>query len=153
MINQPEHANLPSNQTQNETAAAAVIPVIQEQVLVEKQVVEKGKVRISKQVREYEELVDVPLLGDEVVVERVAVNQYVESAPAVRYEGETMIIPVVREVAVVEKRLVLAEELRVTKRRVETHAPQVVTLRKEEVSVERAASDNATVTGNNQQSG
>ncbi len=44
---------------------------------------------------------------------------------------------VLEEVLVVEKRLVLKEELRITRRRVEERNPQRVTLRSEEVSVGR----------------
>ncbi|NJR12919.1 DUF2382 domain-containing protein, partial [bacterium] len=47
------------------------------------------------------------------------------------------IIPVVEEVIVVEKRLRLREELRVTKQRVEDHTPQQVILRRKEVTVDR----------------
>jgi stress response protein YsnF len=44
---------------------------------------------------------------------------------------------VLEEVLVVEKRLLLKEEVRITKRRIETHMPQRVILRREEVAVER----------------
>lgn len=47
------------------------------------------------------------------------------------------VVPVVEEVLVVEKRLVLVEELHVRKRRVEERRPQAFTLRKEEVVAER----------------
>lgn len=50
-----------------------------------------------------------------------------------------MIIPVVQEQLVMQKRLVLVEELRVRKQVVETHQPQSVTLRKEEIDVKRIA--------------
>jgi len=116
-----------------------VIPVIQEEVVFEKQVVETGKVRISKHIREFEEIVDEPLFREEVAVERVPINQFVEARPAVRQEGDTMIIPVVQEQIFVQKRLVLVEELRVRKQVVESHQPQRVTLRKEEVEIKRTA--------------
>jgi stress response protein YsnF len=54
-----------------------------------------------------------------------------------------MIIPVLREVIVVEKRLLLVEELRVTKHQVLKQETQQVTLRKEEVNVERVANHQA----------
>lgn len=38
---------------------------------------------------------------------------------------------------IVEKRFMLKEELHISKRRVETHTPQRVTVRSEEVTVER----------------
>ena len=117
----------------------AVIPVIEEEAVVGKRVIETGKVRVSKRVSEHEEIIDEPLFREEVSVERVPVNQYVDAAPTVRYEGDLMIIPVVQEQIVMQKRLVLVEEIRVRKELVETHQPQTVTLRKEEVDVRRVA--------------
>ncbi len=116
-----------------------IIPVIEEKAFIEKQVVETGKVRISKRVSEHEKVIDEPLLNEKVTVERVPVNQYVDEPPQVRHEGDTMFIPVVEEHLVFHKRLFLVEELRVKKQIVETHQPQSVTLRKEEIDVRRIA--------------
>ena len=44
---------------------------------------------------------------------------------------------VVEEVLVVEKRWMLREEIHIRKQRTETHQPQQITLRSEEVQVER----------------
>jgi uncharacterized protein (TIGR02271 family) len=118
--------------------AGMVIPVIQEEVVFEKRVVETGKVRISKQIKEYEETVDEPLLREEVSIEHIPINQFVETIPKVRQEGDVMIIPVVQEQVFVQKRLVLVEELHVRKQVFEVHQPQRVTLRKEEVSIKRS---------------
>ena len=118
-------------------AKPAVIPVIQEQATIKKRVIETGKVHISKRVREYEELVDIPHIREEVRVEHIPVNQFVDEAPKVRTEGELTIIPVLEERAVVEKRLFLVEELHVTKERKESHHPQNVKVLKEEVEVQR----------------
>jgi stress response protein YsnF len=49
-------------------------------------------------------------------------------------------VPVLEEVLVVEKRLVVREELRITRRRTEERKPHRVKLLSEEVSVERAGS-------------
>jgi uncharacterized protein (TIGR02271 family) len=114
-----------------------VLPVIEETLDVHTTPVEKGRVRIRKMVHEREELVDPPLLRDEVVVERVPINRVVEGPIPVRSEGDTLIIPLFEEVLVVERRLLLKEEVHLTKRRVETHTPQRVTLRREEAIVER----------------
>ncbi len=116
-----------------------VIPVIEEQAFIAKQVVETGKVRISKRVIKHEESVDVPLFHEEVSVERVPINQYVDAEPEVRHEGNVMIIPVVREQLVMRKRLILVEELRVKKQVVETHQSHNATLRREEVDIRRIA--------------
>jgi uncharacterized protein (TIGR02271 family) len=118
-----------------------VIPVVEEQLQVGKKVVETGSVRIIKKVQEEQTLVEAPLIHDEVNVERVAVNQYIETAPQVRYEGDIMIIPVIQEVVVIEKRLMLVEEIRVHKQQFQTNVSETVTLRKEVVSVERTSPD------------
>ena len=114
-----------------------VFPIIQEEAFLDKRVVETGKVRISKRISEHEQIIDEPLFREQVTVERVPVNQYVDLMPQVRHEGDMMIIPVVQEQLVVQKRLVLVEELRVRKQVVETHQPQSVTLRREDVDIRR----------------
>jgi uncharacterized protein (TIGR02271 family) len=118
-------------------APPLVLPVMEETLTVDKRPVETGRVRIRKVVHAREELVDPPLLREEVSIERVPVNRLVEGPVRVRYEGDTMIVSVLEEVLVVEKRLMVKEELRITTRRTETHTPQRVTLRREEVTIER----------------
>ena len=117
----------------------AVIPIIQERATVKKRVVETGKVHIRKHVREYEELVDIPHVQEEVRIEHVPMNRFVEEAPKVRTEGETTIIPVLEERYIVEKRLFLTEELHVTKERKESHQPERVKVLREEIDVKRIA--------------
>jgi uncharacterized protein (TIGR02271 family) len=79
----------------------------------------------------------------EVEVERIAIDREIDTAPEIRNDGDTMIIPIVEERLVVEKRLFLREEVHVRRRRVVTQFRQNVTLRSQEVVVERrdAASD------------
>src|SRR3954471_20620951 len=118
-----------------------VIPVIEETANVEKQVVVTGKVRLEKQVEEIQEVVDVNLQHDEYTIKRVARNEYVdEDAPQVRHEGNTLIIPVVKEVMV--KRLLLVEEVHIIKDIVTTSEQVNIPLRKETVTINRTP-DNA----------
>lgn len=114
-----------------------IIPLAAETVSIEKQEVVTGVVRIHKTVVEQQEIIDTPTYSETVQVEHVPRGEWIDTLPQVRYEGETMVIPVVEEVVVVEKRLRLREELRVTKRRVEDHTPHTVTLRHEEITIER----------------
>jgi uncharacterized protein (TIGR02271 family) len=116
-------------------------PVIAEQLTVEKRLVETGRIHIHKQVLEQEQVVDEPLLRQEVAVDHVPINQVWEGAPPpVRYEGETLVIPLLEEVLVVEKRLMLKEELHIHRVQRTVHAPQTVTVRREEVTVEQVGS-------------
>jgi uncharacterized protein (TIGR02271 family) len=114
-----------------------VVPVISEQLEVGSRRVETGAVRISKTVREEEQVIDQPLLREQVEVDRVPINKFVDSAPQVRQEEDTLIVPLVEEVIVVEKRLMLKEELRIRRHREQVQEPQTVKLRKEEAKIER----------------
>jgi uncharacterized protein (TIGR02271 family) len=125
--------------TAQSTHQQTVIPVLREELTVGKRVVETGKgVRITKSVSEREEIVDEPLTKDEVVVERVAINKIVDDSdiPSVHYDGETMVVPILEEVLVTEKRTLIKEEVRITRQRREFRDPQRFVLRTEQVSAE-----------------
>ncbi len=119
-----------------------VVPLIAEEIQIGKRVVDTGGMRVHKTVREDVQTINEPIIREYIEVERVAVNQYVETAPAIRYEGDVMIVPVLEEVIVTEKRLLLREELHLVKRREEVSNVQEVTLRREDVSVEEFAAEN-----------
>jgi len=119
------------------TGDKLVIPVLVDEFDIQKRVVETGKIRVTKKVHEHEMVVDEPLLRDEVEVERIPVDRPVEGPISIRYEDDTMIIPILEEVLVIQKQLILKEELHIRKRRIETHDPQQVTLRREEVHIDR----------------
>jgi uncharacterized protein (TIGR02271 family) len=113
-----------------------VVPVIREELKVGKRTEETGVTRITKTVQERQEKVDVPLRIDEVEVERITVGRYLDAPVDVRQEGETTVIPVLEEVLVIEKRLLLKEELHVRKRSREVRDRREVTLRGEKAVVE-----------------
>jgi uncharacterized protein (TIGR02271 family) len=117
--------------------AERVIPVLEERPVFSTRKVETARVRITKRVGSHEEDVDEPVVEETVEVERVPLNLPVDRPAPVRYEGDTLVLPVYEERLVVEKRLFLKEELRITKRRAERHFPRRATLRHEDVSVER----------------
>lgn len=117
-------------------ADTLVVPVLTEELDVQKRQVEAGGVRISKVIHEREEIVDEPLLKEELEVQRVPINRPVDGPIPIRYVGNTMIVSLLEEVLVVEKRLMLKEELHIHTRQVETRQPQPVTLRSEEAIVE-----------------
>jgi uncharacterized protein (TIGR02271 family) len=115
-----------------------IVPVVAEELHVGKRQVETGRARITKKVTEHEEVVDDALMREEVEIEHIPVHKVWEGeAPTVRYEGDTLVIPLLEEVLVVAKKLMLKEEVRISKRQTLVHEPQRVTLRSEEVTVER----------------
>jgi uncharacterized protein (TIGR02271 family) len=130
-----EYNGLPADADDAETRT---IPVIEERLLTGTRRIDTGAVRIEKHVTREEVSVDAATSSEEVVVERKEINQYVDVAPpAVRQEGDMTIISVVKEVLVVEKRLMLVEELHITKRLQNDVQTISEVLRKEEVTVTR----------------
>lgn len=112
------------------------IPLHEEVLEATTRPVERGTVRIHKTVETEPVERQVTVGREDVAVERVPVDQLVDQAPAPRWEGDTLIIPLVEEVLVVTKRLRVREELRVTRTRSE--APQTVReeLRREVADIE-----------------
>ncbi|HKN87999.1 MAG TPA: YsnF/AvaK domain-containing protein [Nitrospiraceae bacterium] len=137
MTTAPKQTSSQQEASSREGPEEAVVPIVQEELHVEKQKVETGRVRLTKTVQEREVLVHEPSIQEDIQIERVPVNRWLSEPASVRYEGDIMIIPVMEEVPVVEKRLRLKEELRVTKRRITTQRTEPVRLRTEEVQVER----------------
>jgi uncharacterized protein (TIGR02271 family) len=116
---------------------SAVVPVLAEELEVHTRVVETGKVRLTKVVHEREVHVDEPLWREAVEGTRVPIQRVVDGPMPVREENGTTILSVVEEVLVVEKRWMLREEIHIRTQRIETHQPQQITLRSEDVQVER----------------
>ncbi len=111
------------------------VPVIEERLEVGKRTVELGSLEINKTIEEVQDSRRLPLSFDQLDVEHVAVNRPLDAPLEPRYEGDVLIIPVMEEVLVVEKRLMLKEEVRVSKRQV-TRVQQVnETLRREHIQL------------------
>lgn len=134
----------PDDLTRAATGAAPVarerlakIPIVEESAHIEKRVHETGQVVVYVTPHEHVQTVDVPLVEEQVEVRRVPVNRFIESPAQTRQEGDTTVVPVMEEVLVVEKKLMLREEVHVTRRRVTTHERQDVALRREDVRVLR----------------
>lgn len=120
--------------------AQMTFPVMEEEPHVGRRVIDTGRgVRVHKTVSEREQVLDQPLLRDELEVAHVPVGRMIDDAdaPQARYEGDTLVVPVLEEVLVVQKRLLLKEEVRITRHRRPASKPQSVRLRAEQVTVER----------------
>lgn len=116
-----------------------VIPLIEEMVEIRKQWVDTGGgVRVTKTVSERQETVNEPLHRESVSVTRVPVNRIVDAPYGPHEEGETLIVPLFEETLVVEKRIVLREELRITRQRtVDRYEQRTVPVLREEAVIER----------------
>jgi uncharacterized protein (TIGR02271 family) len=119
----------------------SVIPVVREDVGIARERVETGVVSVRKIVHERVELIDEPMLHDEVDVEHVAINRAVQAPEPPREEGGVLVIPIYEEVVTVKRQWILKEEVRLRRREVQTRHRERVVLRDEQVVVERRAAD------------
>jgi len=97
-----------------------VVPLVAERLVVGKREVSLGELRIIKRVEQERSAQQVSLTHDNLQVERVAINQPVDPAaiPVSREENGVLIVPVLREVLVVQKQLLLVEEVRISRQQV-----------------------------------
>jgi uncharacterized protein (TIGR02271 family) len=116
------------------------IPLVEERLVTAKREVETGRVRVRTIVEEHRTLVEEELARATVDVERVPMHVEIGEIPPVRQEGDVTIIPVVQEVLVVEKKLILTEEVRLRRTQTVEHYAQPVTLRSQRAVVERQES-------------
>jgi stress response protein YsnF len=96
--------------------------------------------RVSKQTHTREAFVDETLVSEQAEVETIPVGRQVFEMPTVRQEGETTIIPIVEEVLHTERRLMLKEEVRITRRRKTEQFQGRVPLRYQEAVITRVQS-------------
>ncbi len=94
-------------------------------------------VRVATVTQEHEQLVDEALTHERVEIERVPIGRTVEAVPPIREEGDTTILPVVEEVVVVERRLVLKEEVRIRRLRSTERHQEAVKLRTQDAVITR----------------
>jgi uncharacterized protein (TIGR02271 family) len=122
----------------------AVLPLYAESLSSDRRTVEGDTIRLTVQTHTREQVIDEKLAHTRVEIERIPIGRTIDAAPPVRTEGDTIIIPVIEEIVVVERRLMLKEEIIL--RRVHTaerHRESVI-LREQEAVIERTQPDNQT---------
>src|SRR5215470_13402237 len=82
----------------------------EEGLSVDKSRVETGRVRVRVVTKERQETVEAPLTREHYEIERVPVGREIEAIPPRRQEGDVTVVPVVEEVIVMRRKLVLKEE-------------------------------------------
>ncbi len=125
-----------------------VLPLAEESAVVERLRREGGRVRVHLRTETLPTEVTETLRGERVEVSRVAVNRTLdagEPAPAPRQDADgTWIIPVLEEVLVVERRLLLREEIHLTRHATQEDFRDTVELRRQVAEVERLPPAEAT---------
>ena len=113
------------------------IPLHVEEVSVSRREIKKANVQIALITGTREQLIDEELTHVRVEIERVPIGRTIEVVPPISQEGDITIIPVVEEIVVVERRLVLKEEVRVRRVSTKEQHQETVVLRQQEAVVTR----------------
>lgn len=113
------------------------IPRVEEQAEIGKRVRTTGKVTVETVVRHETQPVEAELASETVEVRRVPIGRFVDGPVADRHEGDTLVVSVLEEVVVVEKRLRVVEEIHLTRRRTTRQIHDEVPVRREEVRIDR----------------
>jgi stress response protein YsnF len=123
---------LTSSQNERQTLIA-----VKEQVSVHKREQVTGSVQARTVSYEHEQPVEANLLVETLEVERLPIGRFVDGPIPDRQEGDTTIISVVEEVATIEVRLKLVEEVRITRRTTSRTLTDTVTVRRQRVMVDQ----------------
>ena len=131
------------SQAQDVRENVAALDLLAEQVNVSRRIIVGDTVRVSTTTHVREQQIVEMLARETIDIERVAIGRIVETTPDIRQEGDVTIVPVMEEVLVLERRLVLMEEVRIRRvRTLETHC-ETVQLRHQAATVTRSATDAA----------
>jgi stress response protein YsnF len=126
-----------------EVTERQVVPRVEEELVVEKRERPGATVQVRTHTHEREETIDEVLHDEKVDVRRVPIDRYVDTPASIRKEGDTTIVPVHAEVLIVEKRLLLKEEVHITKRTRERRETQRVSVRSQSADVDRTEPEDA----------
>jgi len=114
------------------------VPVHEEELTATKHAVERGTVRIAKDVVAEEQTLDVPVTEERLVVNRRVVDRDA-GVDATAYAEDTIEIPLLSEEVDVQKRDRVVEEIEIGKERVQRTERVAGTVRREEVRVDESA--------------
>jgi stress response protein YsnF len=119
--------------------AEVVVPLVEEHLVIARRLVETGRVRVHLSTATEDALVRETLRGERLEVGRIALGHEVATAPAVREEedGAVLVVPVLEEILVVERRPVLKEGLRIRRIATTETVEETIPLRRQMASVER----------------
>ncbi|WP_247878208.1 DUF2382 domain-containing protein [Azospirillum sp. TSO22-1] len=116
------------------------LPVVEEQVTIHKRKRVTEALQAHTVTHEHEQPIDADLSVQAIEIERIPCDRFVDRPIPDRQEGDTTIISVIEEVATLEVRLKLVEEVRITRRTETRRVSDAVTVRRQEVIVEREQS-------------
>ena len=108
-----------------------------EDVTVSRRTVAGDTVRLGTVTRERDHHIDESLAHVRVEVERVLIGRPISAVPPIREEGDATILSVVEEIIVIERRLILKEEVHIRRVHVAERHQETVVVREQSVEISR----------------
>ena len=122
-------------------AGEPAIALQAEDITVGRRSIAGDTVRVETTTRTRDHHIDETLLHTQVHVERIPIGRTVNTVPPIREDGDTTILPVVEEVIVVERRLILKEEVHIRRVHVAERHTEIVTTREQTAGIYRTEAD------------
>jgi stress response protein YsnF len=129
---------MPNQERQSEDLR---VPLHVEEVSVSRREIKTADLQIALVTGTRQQLIDEELTRVRVEFERVPIGRAIEVVPSISHEGDITIIPVVEEIVVVERRLVLKEEIRIRRVSTKEQHQETVVLREQEAVITREEAD------------
>ena len=154
--NQPQTEPRPGPAQDGGTAAnktdSNTLQLFAEEAQVSRRTVETARVRVARVTHTRDHLVDELLARTDVEVERIPIGRVIDAIPPVKGDADDMVIPIVEETVVVERKLVLKEELHIRHKRTTERYQETVKLRHQTAEVTRISAEEP-ATGNDSGAG
>lgn len=121
----------------NDDPESPFLPVAEERLTVSARREVTGRVRVLVETLTEDVPVRAELQGERVEVTRIPIGREIAERPDIRTEGPVTILPVVEEILIVERRLMLREEIHLRRVAEVEAVDTTVPLRRQTVRVER----------------
>jgi uncharacterized protein (TIGR02271 family) len=136
-----EPAPAPKGEAAPDQAEPDTLQLFAEEAHVLRRTVESGRVRIATVTHTRDHLVDELLARTNVEVERVPIGRVIDAIPPIGGDADHTVIPIVEETVVVERKLVLKEELHIRRKRTTERYQETVKLRHQTAEVTRISAE------------
>jgi uncharacterized protein (TIGR02271 family) len=112
------------------------VPLAEEEVMAEKHTRDVGEVRVHKRVVVKQKQITIPVMHEEVRVERVPIDSTSPRLAEGAFVESTVAIPLHDEEVEIHKRAVVREEVRLTKQTFQEEKTATTDVRREEIDIE-----------------
>ena len=118
-------------------AGDLMVPLHTEDLAVSRREVTGDTARVDVVTHDRDQQIDKELTHQHIEIERVPIGRLTDVVPPVRQDGDTTIMSVVEEILVVERRLILKEEVHIRRVRSTARHRETVVLRDQDAVITR----------------